>query len=306
MKNLVKLTCVFWAAVLLMAGCQKEENFSTIKPTEKTQLFGEPNQPANLGEKSLQLEINKPKNNLKGLLGTEDYLTTGWAYQVGNSSESYKTIRVDRPNGRFFYIMIENLHINPNTNGSWVYNNDNANIQEYGRLYDWTNADNLKQQVYMQLPMINSATGQIIKNVNVAGSLPTFDDLKDLLEVSYIGNLPSNGTDIFDVYNNGWYWYYDAFLAGIEDQQMDYTSAYHSLGGWRDNLDVVPNNQEFNNINQLGVFWTSVASTSGNHYPLRISYNETPTTYYFSSYINVGCANRYGFSVRYVFYPQYR
>ena len=195
--------------------------------------------------------------------------------------------------------MIENLRYDANNNGTWEYNNDISNVAEYGRLYDWQTAQNSRLQVYMDLPKTVNGRTRIMKKF---GELPSIQDVKDLLETTQnVGHLPSTGTDLyggemaFDLY-------YDAFVAGIAETN-DHADAYHSLAGWRDNLDVVPNNPEFNNINQRGEFWLRDSPVSGHHYPLSITYTDTPVTYFMNAYINVACADRYGFAVRYVFYP---
>jgi len=300
MKNFFKVVSLAVVAAFVLISCQKEEDEFNVN--SDVQLSGEPGKIAIINGQQQVYEKEVNKASKKGLVAYEDWLETDVAYTI-NSSEQYQTIKVYRqpydPNN-FFYIMIENLRYDPNNNGSWVYDNNSANVQKYGRLYDWQTASASGSMIYMRLPRTHRGQTRL---VNSYGKLPSIQDIKDLLETTQnIGHLPTNGTDV----NGGeeaWDYYYDAFVAGIE-LNPNYSAAYHSLAGWRDNLDVVPNNQEFNHINQKGQFWLSEGNgvSQDAHYPLSITHTDTPTTYLMTAYINAACADRYGFAVRYVFY----
>lgn len=193
--------------------------------------------------------------------------------------------------------MIDNFKYNTGT-GSYIYGNNTANLETYGRLYKWTTANTNKTKIKMYLPVYN-ASGDSIGNSYVYGALPTFQQIRDLLETTTIGNLPENGTSPDYPLENGTFgMYYDAFLAGRGFANSG-EDAYHSLAGWRDNMDVAPGNTEFNSINSWGRFWTNELAGTGFHYPLEIK----DETYNWTAYINAGHDDRFAFSVRYIFKP---
>ncbi len=302
MKKNLNFLVVFALVAFLFAGCEKDG----LVENDNVKLSGNPEQVAIINGQSFQIEYEKPKNKEKekGLIIDEStWIEKGIASTLG-SSEQYETIKVYRQNNpsSYFYIMIENLRYNPNNNGSWAYDNNQSNVSVYGRLYDWQTANNLKSKIYMRLPKVINQTTVPMKRF---GQLPTIQDIKDLLETTRnIGHLPSNGTSVYGG-ENACKYYYDAFLFGLEEAYFS-SDGYHSLAGWRDNLDVSPTNNEFNHINETGVFWLRESSSVAGdkfHFPLRISHTETSTTYLMNAYINVECANRFGFAVRYVFYP---
>lgn len=199
--------------------------------------------------------------------------------------------------------MIDNFKYYPtNGTGSSIYQNNPSNLPIYGRLYTWDAANLNKSKIKMILPRI--VNGVVGANYTIYGRLPRIDDLQDLFETTAIGNLHENGvTPDAPLYSNltNPKLYYDAFLAGREDAAGDFTKAYPTLAGWRDNLPLIPGNTEYNDLTMSGTFWTNIAVGTDAHTPLSIANDE----YMWSAYLNCGCANGYGFSVRYVFEPIY-
>ncbi len=241
--------------------------------------------------------FRKSKNYLKGYTGA--FMgETGIAKQSG-STVTYQTIKVTRPNGKVFFIMIENFKYN--ATDSWSYGNNPSNDATYGRLYTWTAAYNNRNRVYMQIPRYSNTTLQPIPGTtsNRPGNLPTFTEIKDLLETEVIGNLPGNGTTIFD--SPSYMYYYDNFVFGIADNP-DPVAAYHTLAGWRDNMELAPGNQEFNDLCVRGRFWTNELAVTGRHYPFEVGTEGDSWV----GYVNAGHNDKFAFSVRYVFYPIYQ
>ncbi len=297
MKKIINLFAILAIVGMVFTGCQKDEN---LLKNEEVHLSGASNEMAVINGRTFKFEHKMKPKGEKGLAADESvWLKTKTAYTLG-SNEQYKTIKVYRQSDpdKYFYIMIENLRYNPNNNGSWVYGNNPSNVSVYGRLYDWNTAYNLRNRIYMPLP---KRKGNRVRIINRFGQLPTIQDINDLLETSHVGHLPSNGTDIFGD-ENTWDYYFDAFVAGL-DETNNIADAYHTLSGWRDNLDVVPNNTEFNDINKEVKFWLRNRAGNDNnfHYPLSI--DSYCADHLIVAYINVACANRFGYAVRYVFYP---
>jgi uncharacterized protein (TIGR02145 family) len=294
-RKIFRLFAVIAFAVLAFTGCQKEID---IIPNTDNNIIksGEYSEPAVIDGQTLIFEYTK--NRRKGMITDETYLEqqTIKDYPYNATANSYRVIKVTRPNGRYFWIMIDNFKYNAGT-GCYIYVNNSANLATYGRLYKWQVAQNNRTKILMKLPkIINGVPTAPI--YSVYGRLPNFQDIKDLLETTSIGNLPSNGTTP----DMGTNLYYDAFLAGREDAWGDLTKAYPTLAGWRDNMDVAPGNQEFNSLTTWGRFWTSELAVTGAHYPLEIK----DDIYMWSAYINAGHDDRYSFSVRYVFEPTYQ
>ncbi len=306
MKRIFCLFAVLAVVVMAFIGCQKGDS---IEP-KKDNIFDEA-KPMMVDDKPFVYNYKlRYRKRLKGLIGGEDWIDTARAYTVGNLSESYKTIKVVRPNGKYFYIMIENFRYKDGNNG-WAYNWDESLVPKYGRLYDWNTAYNLRRKVYMKLPLIDGETlEELPRKVNVGGRLPNIEDLKNLLEANSVAFLPEQATplDEMDVFGN---LYYDAFLAGIEDKNYDVSAAEHSLAGIRDGAGSC----SFRRINEFGVFWTNmqynmtVNPNATAHHAFRIAYKNQYSgeeEYYFCAYINVPVDNAAGSSVRYVFEPYYK
>ncbi len=291
MNKFFRLFAIIAVVGLAFTGCQKEND---IIPNADNNIIksGEYSEPAVIDGQTMI--FNQNKSRLKGLFAEESWIEqqTIKDYPYNSTANSYRVIKVVRPNGKYFWIMIDNFKYNAGT-GSYIYGNNSANLATYGRLYKWQVAMNSKTKIYMLLPKyLNGVpTGG---NQAVYGSLPNFQHIKDMLETTAIGNLPTNGTTP-DLGNN---MYYDAFLAGREFNPLPET-AYPTLAGWRDNMDVAPGNQEYNSLTTWGRFWTSELAVTGAHYPLEIK----DETYMWSAYINAGHDDRYAFSVRYVFEP---
>jgi uncharacterized protein (TIGR02145 family) len=302
LKNVFKSVLFLAAMSLFFVACQKSENETPTKPvSDDIVKSGVSDQPAIINGAMYQFEFQKSTKIKKGRVQNEStWITTDIAKVIG-STEQYQTMRVDRPNGSYFYVMIENLRYNPNSNGSWVYDNNPSNALVYGRLYNWQAAYDLKSKVYMQLPKTVNGVTRVL---NRYAALPSIQDIKDILETTQnISNLPETGTDI-EGGENVWNYYYDAFVSGLA-LTADSTIANRTLGGLRDNVDVAPTNMEFRMINKIGKFWLNESSNpeGTSHYPLSVENFYQNRANYYMAYINVAHDNRYGLSVRYVFYP---
>jgi len=299
-----KVFAIFFIAILFFASCQKEElvvestNETTNNVFVSSGFFSEP---AIINGDSIV--FNFQKNVTKGFtndLILEQKIIKDYPYST--TSNTYRVIKVVRPNGRYFWIMIDNFKYA--SSGSWIYGFNNSNLDISGRLYNWNAAYSNRTKIMMMLPKITApskiASDPISKDpplYPVFGRLPNFQDIKDLLESSSIANSAMNGTNVFE------HDYFDAFVFGLANANWDATKANHTLGGWRDNLIGTPGtNAEFSDINVRGRFWTNEIDTPGSHYPLEISNLE----YFWSAYVNAGHADGYGFSVRYVFEPIYQ
>ncbi len=307
MKQLSKFFAAFALLAALMTGCEKDDLNKLSENTEVV-LSGDVQKPAVIDGQTMI--FNLPKNNLKGLFTDETSSGTNIEQQIikdypyTTAANSYRVIKVVRPDGRYFWIMIDNYKYNTGS-GCYTYGNNTSNLATYGRLYTWTMASSVAatNRIYMKLPrIVNGVPSSPI--YTVYGRLPKFQDIKDLFESTVIGNLPSNGTNpsdpLFDPNNANPKFYYDAFLAGREEAFGDYTKAYPSLAGWRDTYPTGSN--QYYQLNQKGQFWTAELAVTGAHYPLSIA-GEVDDH---SAYINVGHSDAFGFSVRYVFEPIYQ
>jgi len=281
-------------ATLLIAGCENE-NVLEMQTLDDCSIVtsGFVERPLILSGDTLLFEGYH--SQLKGYYIEADPSLKGTA--LVSNIPTYSTLKVYRQNEplKFFYIMVENLRAN--VTSSWAYQNNSNNVNVYGRLYTWQAAYNYRNNVVMRLPKYSATTGLPITTATypVGGKLPSFDDIRDLLRVSSLGNLPSNRTSFWDsdAYNN--------FVFGLSEK-WDVADAFHSLSGWRDNMQVVPGNQEFNDLNYRGRFWTNELAATSAHYPLEVR----DDTQEWVAYINAGHADTYAFAVRYVFYPTFQ
>lgn len=302
MLNSLNLRFIIFLAIIgfFVASCEKENDVTIISESatsnENVCLDGRLNV-TSADDCSIYRVNEINPNQLKGFRpDPEDYIETSIAYQSG-STEQYKTMKIYRDpynpaTSDYFYIMLENLRYA--ASNSWAYNNDGTLVSQYGRLYTWQAAYDSRTQVYMRFPKtINGVTRYVIKT----GNLPSIADIADLLELSGVPSMP-NSTTTFNGNTNAWDCYYDVFVSGKKETTINFADANHTLAGWLNNTSY-SRPLDFDEINQYGMYWTSEASSAGFHYPFQIQSSATS----YSSFINVGYANTYGFSVRYVFYP---
>jgi hypothetical protein len=249
-----------------------------------------------------------------------------------NTTTKYKInlLRIDRRTepGKYFYVMTENLNVELDT-ACWLYGDKYDNIK-YGRLYTWHSATELAKKIRINLPVYfkNEPTRKKFKTEPlVKARLLSVQDVKDIIESDYIGNMPYNGYTIDDnfnapeheIANDFQLYYYDAFLCGLlksANNKPDELSGQKSLGGYRDTQQHPESEWKYyekgwyTSLNENGLIWLSDNSIPNHpewepndcHLPLYIEKN---SKYNYTAFINVGRLNKYGFSVRYVFEPRY-
>jgi len=313
MKKLLFLSICIISVCLSFSSCEDEKieivdndnfcNNSSLSQFEVVEING----------KKLEWSFRcVDKGNIlsKGIIFDETWLQTKEAYLLSDPSYKYTVIKVNRTSepGKYFYVMIDNLDV-PIDTACWAYNNQESNVALHGRLYTYNTAQLYSKRIVVKLPIVKN--GVEIGEFPTPGRLPNMTDICDIIQSPSIGNLPDRGYDLYDelsnnLYNGDFNFYYDAFIAGLQDRNYDKTSGYKSLGGYRDTpYHNAP--EKFGGINEAGYFWTSESTPDNSHYPLEIEYKHNgKETYFYSAFVNSACWNKYGFSVRYVFEPVVR
>lgn len=345
-RQLFKLLIAAIAATIAFNSCEKETQEITTE--QKKDL----NSPLVIDGKKMEWNFNvytRPRSLTKGLImneanyyaeiayllqedyGTDYKLLDTLKFVYNNTNYKIKLLRIDRKSepGKYFYVMIDNLNVKMDT-ACWAYNNNEKNVNKYGRLYTWHSANALAKKITMKLPVYkkNNPTQKLFNTkLPVQAKLLSHQDICDIIECDAIGNLPKNGYTIDkhqeDQINSentkhGQYdlalYYYDVFVGGLEgpeDNIIDYSRGERTLAGFKDAPTFGDN--RFNGLNMYGYWWTKdkiwddVPDVECAHFPLEINRKEyNGSMYNYSAYINCGYGNLHAFSVRYIFEPQYK
>lgn len=259
----------------------------------------------------------------------DDYkLVDTLRFSYRNQNYEIKLLRVDRKSepGKYFYVMIDNLAVKIDT-ACWAYADDESYVDKYGRLYTWNAANALAPNIKMSLPVydINNPTQKKFGGklyLPVKARLLNRQDVCDIIECNAIGAFPETGYTIDDQSEN-WVghtqyeiplFYYDVFIGGLEGpnlgESIDYSRGERSLAGYRNTVHQSVgfgkwDNGWFGYLNEIGLFWLDEQEfpVTNAHYPLSILPEENKD---FTAFINCHCNNQFGYSVRYVFEPQYK
>lgn len=315
---LLKAAIIMFAAFTLYS-CEKESE-TVFQPVIEQSTDSVLTINGKRMEWNFYIRKNQNKKLSKGYdFDLSDFIETDTAYYVNDKSIKYLVMKVNRKASKgFFYIMLENLSIKSN-DGCWVFADDEKNVPVYGRLYNWETADKLSSKIKMRVPMYKSDSITEVypgKKFSVSGRLPELRDVLDILEIT--GEFPNYVDErAYDLTYNREIsddFFYDAFIAGIEDGNGDDESTYHTLGGWRNTAySEKPSDYYINGIyadlNNRGTFWTAGKTNKTGNSPFiiqrRYVWFDTEEIYdyraYFGSY-----SKSYGFSVRYVFDPIYK
>ena len=264
---------------------------------------------------------------LKVDYGSDYQLIDTVNFDYHNTNYSVKVLRVDRKSepGKYFYVMIDNLNV-PMDTACWAYADNNSNASTYGRLYTWNAANALTPYITMNLPIYSEDNPTVPLfggfKLPVQAKLPSHQDICDIIECDTIGHLPFYGYKINQ--NNTApthgvspplpqrLYYYDVFVGGLEGSgYTDYTRGLHTLGGFRNTYQQAPMywdtwvNGWYTGLNNTAFIWLRDQYFPGDpfHEPLEINYNND---YNYTAFINADHWDQYGFSVRYVFEPQYQ
>ena len=251
--------------------------------------------------------------------------TITYTHKLRNGQQTtYKIrlMRVERKSepGKYFYVMIDNLSVKLDS-ACWAYGQTETipyeyNAGKYGRLYTWNAANALSKLISMRLPRYDKNNPTVPKSAVkrlVKARLLCIQDVNDIMGQDDIGYMEHSIDDDMPYHEeiDDYFSYYDVFLGGIngpEDGGIDYTRGERSLGGFRN-----PRSHEYylNNwyisLNEIGYFWLNERGSNIPYDPFHrtfeVMYNNT---YNYVAYINVGHFDQYGFSVRYVFEPEYK
>jgi len=312
-RKTIKNAAIIFAVAVSLVSCQKDDE--KIQEPQSVRMFGAEGILTNDGTKlSIKLKKN-PTTGLKGLIADETgnglCIEEQTITDLQSVTNSYRVIKVVRPDGRYFWIMIDNFKYLPTpSTGSYVYENNPSNVATYGRLYKWTTAYNNRTKIRMKLPKY--VNGNVVLGGNglpvlysVGGKLPSIADIKDMLESTTMPAHSQSGITVWGG-DNAVHQYYDAFLAGREDKYYDETAAYPTLAGYRDNMEapgVPANHLEFGLKNIYGTYWLSDTEPGFTtaHYPLTITDNSNGMEW--NAYVNAMCDDGFGHSVRYIFEP---
>ncbi|MBR4266088.1 MAG: hypothetical protein IKQ46_08555 [Bacteroidales bacterium] len=296
-------------AAFALSSCDKDEPKITEKNIEAEKTFvvtnGKYSNPAVIDGITYQYNRKEKLSKAFFIDYSDPELDTMFStvkdYPYNATANTYKVMKVWRKSepGKYFWVMIENFRYKPG-DSSYVYNNDEANAQTYGRFYHWEIANECAHKIKMNLPRRRADGTYTTIKYPTYGHLPSRQDINDIMEVTSIGHLPENGTTVFD-FDYEW-GYYDIFLSGREYYDgVDENAANHTMAGCLDNTDFEAD--EFDFINKTVFFWTDDnynGFISYAHYPLEIDYYNGA----YSAFINALHADHYGFSVRYVFEPK--
>lgn len=274
---------------------------------------------------------------LRAEYGDDYKLVDTLRFSYKNQNYEIKLLRVDRKSepGKYFYVMIDNLDVKLDT-ACWAYGDDERNVSKYGRLYTWNAANALANEISMRLPVYEANNPTQKKfggrlQMPVKARLLSRQDICDIIECDTIGFNTRTGYTLDDQ-NEDWVghgmdglplFYYDVFVGGLEGphdgEPIDYSRGEHTLGGFRN-----PHQQPewawpywdadgwYIRKDVQAFIWTleyyKNTSIFDSHYTFEISRMTTEHAIdNYSAYINVLSAwNQYGYSVRYVFEPQYK
>lgn len=235
-------------------------------------------------------------------------------------------MRIDRKSepGKYFYVMTSNLKVELDT-ACWAYGQTEhvlytLNANKYGRLYTWDAANALAKKIRIRLPRYDKNNPSTSKGEKlISARLLSIQDVNDIIECDNIGY---NGYSIDDCINDApchedideQFFYYDVFLGGIDGPNtgdIDYSRGEKSLGGFRDTKeddDYYALNKLYYRLNEYGYFWLMETSHPWEakpafHRTFEITYNKKSN---YTAVVNTGHLNQYGYSVRYVFEPEYK
>ena len=242
---------------------------------------------------------------------------------------TFKLLRIDRwtEPGKYFYVMLDNLRVKLDS-ACWAYGDDESYVSTYGRLYTWSAANALAKQITMQLPVYyadNPTNRKYSTPRTVKARILSKQDLQDI-----VGRDNPADYTVFDEVDSPGHpfigepmFYYDAFIGGLEGPQEnesgDYTRGLHTLAGMR-NTEISDErywnewiNGWYNLRDREGRFWLidepPFQSDKICHFPVIINCQHslyTPVVYDYKVFINAPSWDKYGYSVRYVFEPQYK
>ena len=249
-----------------------------------------------------------------------------------NQTKTYtlKLLRIDRwtEPGKYFYVMLDNLNVKLDS-ACWAYGDDESYVNTYGRLYTWNAANALAKKITMRLPAYK-ADNPIEKlgstSLTVRARLLSIQDWKDIVgcdntkDYSVYDEIDAQGHPFIGMPM----YYYDAFVGGLEgpgeDEGADHTRGFHTLAGMR-NSEISDQrywnewiNGWYNLMHREGRLWLNDGVVlpkpyRNSYYALIINTQPslyTPVAYDYKAWIPNTYLDNYGYSVRYVFEPQYR
>jgi len=299
LKKVSLIATLLFGVAVCFTACKKDEQ---VTPPTQANVVRTGSQIEN--KEGVTVLYDGSKKKTKGYIAdtpAEAGVEVGDVYDANTGTVMYKAIKVVRSNGRFFWIMVDNLKSYVTT-GCYSYNDAAANIANYGRLYTWDAAKSAASTAYMKMKKINPNTlAEYGPTLKFSGRLPNMQDLYDLFEMNQTGRADDT---------NGTYYYYDFFVAGLTPIGTNWISgSNHSRAGWRDNTSYNPPyvGNPYKWINTMGKFWLAVTDPGGYPRPLQIGDGTTMTSgVALSCFVQNGYDPNFGFSVRYVFEPVYQ
>lgn len=295
-KHVVQLSIL---AIVMLVSCAKEE--------QQVQMCNDIEKSADLSDFAFGDTIimhSELQSISKNYLFTRiENMNFSTAYHIIDKDIQYKVLKVPRSKDRtkYFYIMVENLNFKTGK-GCWAYDNNEKNVEKYGRLYTWGTANSLAREFYMILPVY--VNGEEVDQMKSFGRLPKMEDILDIIAEDTLGHLPEYGHRLVETNRSNYYnRYYDIFITGIDPV---YDLGNIPLFAGVRHPDSPYNVKPFKFLNEKGLIWLRDGKGTPDHEYLWFEPIKNDSRVYDCTMFNNAMTHdSNGCSVRLVFEPEY-